>query len=41
MGSRCRTCSGEERCIHDFGGGNLREDIGVDGRIISELILKE
>jgi len=30
---------GEERCIQDFGGGNLGErdhleDIGVDGRII-------
>jgi hypothetical protein len=34
----CCTCGGEERCIHDFGRGNLKEetteDLGISGRII-------
>jgi len=34
----CCTCNGEERHIHGFGTGNLKEetteDLGVSGRII-------
>jgi hypothetical protein len=35
MGKTCCTYGGEERCIQDFGGGNLRErgnfeDVRVD-----------
>jgi len=44
-----RACSrhgGEERCIHGFGGGNLRErdhlgEAGVDGRIILRWIFRK
>jgi hypothetical protein len=33
---------GEERCIHGFGGGTLREtDPAVDGRIILTLIFRK
>jgi hypothetical protein len=37
---------GEERCIHAFGGGNLRErdhlgDTGVSGRIIVSWIFRK
>jgi hypothetical protein len=36
----CHVYSGENVCMWDFGGGNLKEsehleNIGVDGRIIS------
>jgi hypothetical protein len=39
MGGARSTYRGEERCTHDFGGGNLRErdhleDPGIDGMII-------
>ena len=39
MGRAFSAYGGEDRCIHGFGGGNLRErerlgDPGVDGRII-------
>jgi hypothetical protein len=25
---------GEEKCMQDIGGGNLKEDLSVDGRVI-------
>jgi hypothetical protein len=28
------TFGGQERCIHGFGAGDPREDVGIDGRII-------
>ena len=46
MGGICSTYGVEERCIEDFGVGNLRErdcleDLVVDGRIKLKLIYKE
>ena len=39
-------CTGGDRCIHKFGGGNLREwdqleDPGIDGRIIFRWIFRK
>jgi len=46
MGGACSTYAGEERCIQDFGSGNLRErdhleDPGVEGRIILRWICRK
>jgi hypothetical protein len=46
VGGACSTYRGGERCIQDFGGGDLREgdhleDPGIDGRIILKLIFKK
>jgi hypothetical protein len=46
MGGAGSTRGGEETCIQDFGGGNLREgdhlkNPGVDGRIILRWIFRK
>jgi len=46
IGGACSKYGRQERCIQGFGGENVRErkqlgDLGVDGRIIIEWILKK
>jgi hypothetical protein len=46
IGEACSIYGRQERCIQGFGGENVRErnhlgDLGVDGRIIVEWILKK